>query len=115
MATYSKLILSGSTNGRAVKVAATATAGTLLHTAHATDLDEVWVWAFNSSTAGVKLTLEVGGVTSPDDTLEVTIPPESGLVLVIPGLILTGSVVLRAFAASANVVMCAGYVNRITP
>ena len=114
MATFEKLILSGSTNGRAVKIVATATAGTLLHTAHATDLDEVWVWAFNSDTTARKLTLEVGGVLV-DDTLEQTIPPESGLVLVIPGLILTGSVVLRAFCATANVVMCVGYVNRISP
>jgi hypothetical protein len=31
MATFTKQILSGSTDGKAIKVAATATAGTLLH------------------------------------------------------------------------------------
>jgi hypothetical protein len=38
-ATFSKLVLSGSTNGKAVKVVQTATAGTTIHTAHATALD----------------------------------------------------------------------------
>ena len=36
MATFSKTILSGSTDGRGIKVAATATAGTLIHTGSAT-------------------------------------------------------------------------------
>ncbi len=33
MATYSKVLLSGSTNGKQIKVAATATPGTTIHTA----------------------------------------------------------------------------------
>lgn len=114
MATFSKQLLSGSTNGRAVKVAATATPGTTIHTAHATDKDELYLYAFNSDTTARKLTIELGGTTSPDDTIEVTIPAESGLQLVVPGLILTGSVVVKAFCATANVVMIVGYVNRIT-
>jgi hypothetical protein len=43
-----------------------------------------------------------------------TIPTKSGLVSVIPGIPLTGSVVVRAFAATTNVISIAGYVNRIT-
>jgi hypothetical protein len=97
-----------------VKVAATATAGTTIHTAHATNLDEVWLWAVNSDTTARKLTIELGGTTSPDDLIEVTIFGESGLALVVPGLPLTGSVVVRAFAATANVISIAGYVNRIS-
>lgn len=112
-ATFSKVKLSGSTDGRAIKVAATATPGTTIHTAHATALDEVWLYAFNTDTTDRKLTIEFGGTTSPDDTIEVTIPAESGLVLVVPGLILTNSAVVKAFAASANLVNIVGYVNRI--
>ena len=43
MATYSKQLLSGGTNGKNIKVAATATAGTTIHTAVAgtTDIDEI--------------------------------------------------------------------------
>lgn len=113
MATFAKQLLSGSTNGRPVKVAATATPGTLLHTAHATAKDEIWLWVTNTSAATVKLTIELGGVTDPDDLIEVGIPGESGLVLVVPGTPLSGSVVVRAFAATANVLNVVGYVNRI--
>ena len=113
MATFTKLNLSGSTNGRPVKVAATATAGTLLHTAHATALDETWLYAVNTSGSDVLLTIELGGVTSSDDHIIVTIPAQSGLVQIAPGLLLTGSVVARAFAAVANVVNIVGWVNRI--
>ena len=68
MATYSKELLSGSTNGKGILVAATATAGTLIHTAvsGSTDLDEIWLYAVNSSDADVKLTLEWGEATDPN-------------------------------------------------
>ena len=44
MATFSKTILSGSTDGKQIKVAATATAGTLIHTGSTTPatLHEIW-------------------------------------------------------------------------
>ena len=115
MATFSKQLLSGSTNGKQIKVAATATAGTTIHTAHATDLDEIWIYAVNSSASSVKLTIEYGEATAPDGNIEVTVLPEAGLVTIVPGLILTGSLVVKAFAGTANVIMLSGYVNRITP
>lgn len=114
MATFSKQLLSGSTNGKAVKVAATATAGTTIHTAHATATDEIWLYAVNSSASSVKLTIEWGEATAPDGNVELTVTAESGLVLVIPGLPLTGSLVVKAFAATADVILIHGYVNRIT-
>jgi hypothetical protein len=51
MATFSKELLSGSTNGKAIKVAETATAGTTIHTAVSgtASFDEVWLYAHNSS------------------------------------------------------------------
>ena len=114
MATFTKVKLSGSTDGKAVKVAATATAGTTIHTAHATALDEIWLYAHNSSSTTVKLTLEFGGTAAPDDHIEINIGAEgTGLVLVSPGLLLTNSLVVKAFAGTANVVTLTGYVNRI--
>jgi hypothetical protein len=116
MATYSKQLLSGSTNGKAIKVAATATAGTLIHTAIAgtSSEDEIWLYAHNTSATTVKLTLEWGGVTSPDDLIEVNIAPDgTGLVLVAPGILLQNGLVVRAFAGTANVLNIFGYVNRI--
>ena len=119
MATFSKIALSGSTDGKMVKVVATTTAGTTIHTGSstATTFDEVWLYAVNSSASGVKLTIEWGSTASPDDLIEQTIPPESGLYLISPGLVLKGNatpLVVRAFAATTNVINIAGYVNRIT-
>ena len=111
--TFTKVVLSGSTNGKQIKVVATATAGTTIHTAHATSLDEIWLWAVNSSTTAVKLTVEWGEATAPDGNIEVTIPGESGYLMVVPGLVLTGSLVAKAFAGTANVILINGYVNRI--
>jgi hypothetical protein len=119
MATYSKVLLSGSSNGRMIKVAATGTAGTTIHaTGTSTSvIDEVWLYAVNSDTTARKLTIEFGSTSAPDDLIELTIPPEAGLVCVVPGLPLTGTgsaSTIRAFCATANVVMVTGYVNRIT-
>ena len=118
MATFTKTILSGSTDGRAIKVAATATPGTLIHTGSTTPatLHEIWLYAFNSDTANVKLTIEWGGTTAPDDSIEVTIPAESGLFLVVPGLLIKGNataLVVRAFAATTNLLTINGFVNVI--
>jgi hypothetical protein len=119
MATFTKVKLSGSTDGRAVKVAATATAGTTIHTgsATATTYDEVWLYAMNTSASSVKLTIEWGGTTSPDDLIELTVLPEAGLVTIVPGLLIKGNatpLVIRAFAATADVITIHGFVNQIT-
>lgn len=115
MATFSKLPLSGSTNGRQILISATSTPGTIIHTAVSgtSSLDEIWLYAVNTSTTAVKLTIEYGGVSAPGDHIELTISGESGLVLVSPGLILQNSLVVRAFAATTNVVAINGYVNRV--
>ena len=121
MATYTKLTLepAGSTGtGLGIKVAATATAGTAIHTASTTTttIDEIWLYAVNTSTSSVKLTIEWGEATAPDGNIEVTVLPEAGLVTIIPGLLLQGNAsakVVRAFAGSADVIVMHGFVNRI--
>ena len=113
MATFTRVVLSGAADGLAVKVAATATAGTTIHTAHATAIDEIWLWAYNGHTADVLLTIEYGGATVPDNNIVQTIPVKAGLVAVVPGLCLTNSLVVAAFAATANVITLSGYANRI--
>jgi len=122
MATFTKLCLqpAGSTGtGLAIKVAATSGTGTAIHTASTTTttIDEVWLYAVNSSASSVKLTIQFGETTAPDGNIEVTVQPEAGLVTVIPGLPLQGNAtakVVRAFAATADVIMVHGFVNRIT-
>ena len=116
MATYTKVLLSGSTNGKQIKVVATATAGTLIHTAvsGASDLDEIWLYAVNSDSTSRKLTIEYGGVASPDDLIELAVAPEEGYVLIVPGLLLQNELIVRAFAETASVILINGFVNRIT-
>jgi len=117
MATFSKQLLSGSTNGKAIKVAATATAGTTIHTAASgtSTIDEIWLYAHNTSSSAVKLTLEWGEATAPDGNIEINIGAEgTGMVLVAPGIPLQNSLVVKAFAGTANVINIFGYVNRIS-
>jgi hypothetical protein len=120
MATFSKQILSGSTNGRGILVAATSTPGTTIHATgtSATILDEIWLYAHNTSAATVKLTIEYGG-TGTGDLIEFTVPAENGLYPIATGLILRGTgsaaTTIAAFAATTNVLNLFGYVNRITP
>lgn len=114
MATFTKLKFSASTSGKMIPVVSTTSTGTIIHQAHATDLDEIWIFANNISGVDVKLTIEWGGVAAGDIT-EITIAAESGKVLVIPGEILTGSLYVRAFAGTASVINIGGFVNRITP
>ena len=73
--------LSASTDGQGIKVAASSSPGTIIHTAAAgTDtLDEVWIWAMNTGVSNHKLTLQWGGTTDPDDLIEVTVTAEAGL------------------------------------
>lgn len=115
MATFAKIPLSGSTNGRGILVAATSSPGTLIHTAVSgtTSFDEVWLYCQNTSTSSVALDIEFGG-TATADNIEITIPGESGLVLVVPGLFLNNSLPVRAWAATTNVLAIHGYVNRVS-
>ena len=117
MATMEKKLLSCSTQGKGIKLTGNDTAGAIaIHQAVAgtSDIDEIWLYAVNSSAAAVKLTLEWGEATAPDGNIEVTIDAESGLVLVSPGLLLQNGLVVKAFAATTNVIMIHGFVNRIT-
>lgn len=113
---YQKRKLSGSRDGRGIKVAATVSPGSLIHTAldsvAANEWDEIFIQAVNTSAAAVKLTVEWGGVSSPDDLIEIIIPAESGFTEVISGSVLQNGAAVRAFAAQADVIVLHGYVNR---
>ena len=116
MSTFTPQILSGSTDGLAVKVAATATPGTTIHTAvtGTSDMDEIFLYANNTSALAVKLTIEWGTETAADGNIEQTIQPEDGLVLIIPRFRLQNAKVVTAFAGTANVILITGGVDRYT-
>jgi len=118
MATFTKKKLSGSTDGKAIKVTGTSTSATVtVHTAVAGTtvgtFDEIWLYANNTSASSVKLTIEWGTDTAADGNIELTVLPEAGLVTVIPGLVLQNGMVVKAFAATADVILLTGFVNAI--
>ena len=117
MATYSRTLLSGSTNGRNIPVAATATAGTLIHTAISgtTSFDEVYLWISNVTNAAATLTIEWGGVTDPGDHMVkgLSIPANSPPIPIATGQVLNNGLVIRAFSGTASALNVTGYCNRI--
>ena len=117
MATISRVLLSGSTNGKPIKIVATATLGTTIHTAVTGTgaYDELYVWVTNTSGAVVTLTVEFGGATSPDNHLVDTysIPANSLPIPICTGQVLQNALLCTMFAGTANVLVATGYVNRI--
>jgi hypothetical protein len=118
MATFTRELLSGSTSGRPIPVAAAATPGTLLHTAvaGATSYDEVYIWASNVTAVAATLTVEWGGVTDPGSHMVkgFILAGNSAPIAIAVGQVLNGASVVRAFSATASAINVTGYVNRIT-
>jgi len=115
MATFSKVILSGSIDGKLIKIAQQATAGTVIHTAHATAIDEVHLWAYNDSATDRELTIECGGVSVADDLMLFTVPSKDGGYPIFQGFPFTNSKVIAGFCVDeANAIFIIGFVNRIT-
>jgi len=116
MATLTKIPFSGSTHGKGVKIAATAiTAGTTIHTASSTTTagegDTVTIYGYNSNTTAETLVLGWGGTTDPDDLIKYQIPAGETH-LVVSGLMLRNSLVVKGAADTANKVVVFGTVTR---
>ena len=91
-------------------------ARTASNVASAASGGSVYIGATAASQA-VRLTVQWGGTTSPDDEITYTLTNQNGLYLIVSGLILKGNaspLVVRAYADVANTVSISGYVNRIT-
>lgn len=123
--TYLKVQLSGSVNGKNIVVTTTSGSYTNIHTAISSsasfDLvgtDEVWLYAYNSSTSSVTMSLLWGSVTESNDVNRWILPPAPGGVngtrtLLVDGKILQNSLTILAYASIANVVLIDGFVNRV--
>lgn len=113
---YTREPLSGSTNGRGIKVTGTGTGSTVtVHTAQSgsTLVDVVTIYAMNDTTTGLLLTLEWGGTTDPDDLITMVIPAQGqGLVPVVIDLVIQNSLVVKAFAETGNLITLFGFINR---
>ena len=118
MSTLTGNVLSGSTNGLPIKIGATGTPGTTIHTAGSgtTGFDEIYIWVTNSDSVPRNLTIEWGGTTSPDNLIvnTLSIPALSGPIIVVPGIRLNNAKVVSAFASVANVLILTGFFNRVS-
>ena len=106
MASYTKQLLSGSTDGLPIKVSGTGTGSSnTIHTAHASAKDELYLWASNTSASDATLTIEWGSVTDPDGHLmkTVTVPANCPPTQFAFGQPLTNSKVVKAFAGTVTV------------
>lgn len=119
MPTFTKQVLSGSTNGQGINVAGTSSPGTTIHTVGATatgnEFDSVYLFVTNNLTVAQLVTIELGS-TASNANVSVNVDARSGPQLVIPGwpLVATDSIV-KAFAATATAgIVIGGYVNRAT-
>lgn len=114
--TYTKQLLSGSTNGKQIKLTGTNVAGAVtVHTAvaGAAAFDEIWLYAYNEDTVTRMITLLWGGTTEPDNDIRISLLPRSGRTLVVDGALLQNSLLVKAYADAANVVLIDGFVNNI--
>lgn len=118
MATYTKLPLSASVNGKNILVDATTSgSATSIHTSvdGTSSWDEIYIYAHNGETGSVTCNILWGGTTEPQDLTKINLPiGGSGRVLITDGKLLQNSLIVKAYASIANVVIIDGFVNRIT-
>lgn len=113
---FSGAVLSGSTNGKPIPVAATATPGTLIHTAGAgtSGFDEVWLYVSNVTGGAATLTIEWGGVSDPGDHLvkAYSVAANSAAVPIVTGQRLNNGLEVRAFSGTASALNITGSYDR---
>jgi hypothetical protein len=116
MATYTKLPLSASVNGKHILISATASgSATPIHTAVAGtgSLDEIYLYSYNDATSSLQLNILWGGTVEPNDVMRVTVLPKSGRTLVVDGKLLQNNLIVSAYAGVGSLVTVDGFVNRI--
>lgn len=116
---FTAMTLSGATNGRVIKVSATATAGTTIHTATSSDMaegcDEVWLWAGSTHSAGINATLHINSGGDDNQAINFRVPPAyTGPIAILAGHRVCDGVVITATCSVAERVAIWGNVNRIS-
>ena len=114
---YAFNLLSGSTNGKPIKVTSTTTgAADTIHTAVAgtSNIDLIDVYATNNSAAAVDVSLGWGGVTADETIGPISIPADSGPVKIADKFMLQNGLIVKAWAGSANVIFITGMVMGYT-
>ena len=92
MATFTKLPLSASVNGRRILIPSssfTSASALPIHTVPSSgSIDEVWLYAYNDATASLVCSILWGGTTEPNDVFRTTILPQGGIALISDGQII---------------------------
>jgi len=105
-------LLSGSTNGKGIKVTGTGSGSAVtVHTVSGGGIDLITLFAVNVGSAGRTLTMAWGG-TGADDQWTVPVIPGAGPVLICDRMPLSSTLAASAWADSANDVHVYGYVLR---
>ena len=118
MGTYSKIILSGSTDGQGIALTVTApSTGAVIHTCvtgAAESIDEMWMYAYSTVTTQVALNYSIGPTTATGSRVvhNITGDELGGLHLIAPGLVGRNAKVLKAWVTTAAKVNIFGFVNR---
>lgn len=104
---------STATSGEITTIVGTDQAtATLIHTAQAgtgdDNLDEIWLYAVNTHTSDVELSVLWDGKLIP-----INIPARQGFSLIIPGMRINNAKQIKAFAGTTNVINVKCDVNRI--
>lgn len=116
---YTAMTLSAATNGLPIKIIATATAGTTIHTATTSDMaegcDEVWLFAGSIHSAAVNGTLHFSNDFAGDRAINFRVPAAyHGPITILAGHRVCDGVVLSATASVAERIVLWGNVNRIS-
>lgn len=75
--------------------------------------DEVWLWAFNTHSTNILLTIEFGNNTQSNN-ININIPSSNnGLTPIVPGFILQNSKTIKAFASIVDKISIVGFINTI--
>lgn len=118
MASYSKIILSGSIDGGGIEVTGvTPSAGSTIHqgvSGAADSIDEVWLYVHNSATDSREIGIMWGSTAAGNRFVyTVTARDKDGLHLIVPGLVIRNGKIIKAYATAASALSIWGHVNRM--
>lgn len=117
--TFSKILLSASISGKRISVPSgnfvTGTSGALIHTAEGvpSSLDEVYIYAANSSASDGIVVTQWGGYTASGDFMFAPVPAQNGRVLLSDGQLLSSGLSIYAMANTSGITID-GFCNRIS-
>jgi hypothetical protein len=117
MSAYSRVLLSGSTDGKPIVVSGTNSAGAnTIHTAVAGSaaFDEIYLFAVNVTNAAATLTIEWGDTADPGGHLihAYSVGANSAPVPLAMGLPLNNAKVVKAFSGTGSAINLVGWVSR---